>query len=253
MTDLSGKHALVTGGGSGIGWASAQALRAAGATVTITGRRLGVLQEAVGESTGLYAQVMDVSDEASVQAAMVEAAKRAGPIDILVVNAGIAETAPTAKTSLDMWRRVMATNLDGAFLCCREVLPHMLASGWGRIISVASVAGLRGAKYTAAYAASKHGLIGLTRVLSEECMGTGITANALCPGFVRTPIVARSVQAIMARSSMTAAEAEAALSSSNRHGRLIEPEEVAAWVLHLCADAAGSVSGQTIEITGGQA
>ena len=253
MSDLSGKHALVTGGGSGIGWACAQALRAAGATVTITGRRLDVLQAAVGGADGLHAQAMDVCDEASVQAAMAQAVARAGPVDILVVNAGIAETAPTTKTSLDMWRRVMATNLDGAFLCCREALPNMLARGWGRIVSVASVAGLRGAKYTAAYSASKHGLVGLTRVLSEECMGTGVTANALCPGFVRTPIVTRSVQAIMARSQMSEAEAEAALSGSNRHGRLIEPEEVAAWVLHLCADTAGSINGQAIEITGGQA
>ena len=253
MSRLQGKHALVTGGGSGIGWACAQALHASGARVTITGRRLEVLQAAIGQTADMHAVVMDVSDEASVQTAMAQAVQGAGPVDILVVNAGIAETAPTAKTSLAMWRRVMATNLDGAFLCCREALPDMLARGWGRIVTVASVAGLRGAKYTAAYAASKHGLIGLTRVLSEECMGTGVTANALCPGFVRTPIVSRSVQAIAARSQMSEAEAEAALSGSNRHGRLIEPEEVAAWVLHLCAETAASVNGQAIEITGGQA
>lgn len=253
MSNLQGKHALVTGGGSGIGLACALALAAAGATVTITGRRLDVLQTAAAQRPDLHALAMDVASEDSVREGMAEAAQRAGGVDILVANAGIAETAPTAKTSWDMWHRVMATNLDGAFLCCREVLPHMQAQGWGRIITIASVAGLRGAKYTAAYTASKHGLIGLTRVLAEECIGSGVTANALCPGYVRTPIVDRSVQAIMARSNRSASEAEAALSAGNRHGRLIEPEEVAAWALHLCDPSSASVNGQAIEITGGQA
>ena len=253
MKDLSGKHAWVTGGGSGIGLATAVALAQAGAQVSISGRRLDALQAVAFSHAGLHALAMDVSDEVSVRLGVAETVAARGPIDILVANAGIAETAPLAETSLEMWRRVMATNLDGTFLCAREVMPAMLVRGWGRIVAIASVAGLRGAKYTAAYAASKHGLIGLTRVLSEECLGSGVTANALCPGFVRTPIVERSVAAIMQCSKLSEADAEAALSGSNRHGRLVEADEVAAWVLHLCGAASASINGQAIEITGGQA
>lgn len=253
MTDLSGKHALITGGGTGIGWACAQAMAQAGARVTITGRRLAVLEAVASAQAGVSALAMDVSDEASVRQGFAQALRAQGPVDILVANAGIAETAPMVKTSWALWRRVLATNLDGAFLCGREALPGMQARGWGRIITIASVAGLRGAKYTAAYAASKHGLVGLTRVMAEESLGTGVTANALCPGFVRTPIVERSVQAIAERSRISAAEAQAALAGANRHQRLIEPEEVAAMALYLCSPLAASINGQAIDISGGQA
>ncbi|MDQ7079592.1 MAG: SDR family oxidoreductase [Paracoccaceae bacterium] len=249
---LAGRHALVTGGGTGIGLAIAQILAGAGAQVTITGRRAEVLQDACDANPGLHPLVMDVNDEASVVAGVKQATDARGTIDIHVANAGIAETSPFAKTSLEFWRRIMTTNLDGVFLTCREVVPGMVARGWGRIITVASVAGLRGLKYGAAYSASKHGVIGLTRVLSEEYMGKGITANALCPGYVRTPIVERNTRLIMQRSNLSRPEAEAAMSHDNRHKRLVEPIEVAEAALWLCGRHSDSINGQTIEIAGGQ-
>ncbi len=253
MQHLEGKHALVTGGGTGIGEAIALALADAGAEVTITGRRMDALQDTCQKAPArLSALTMDVTDERSVVDGVKQAIDARGPIDIHVANAGIAETSPFAKTSLEFWRKVMATNLDGAFLTCREVVPGMLAQGWGRIITISSVAGLRGLKYGAAYSASKHGVIGLTRVISEEYMGRGLTANAICPGYVRTPIVARNTRLIMARSNLSQPEAEAAMSHDNRHQRLIEVSEVAATAMWLCAPGSDSINGQTIEIAGGQ-
>ena len=247
-----GRHALVTGGGPGIGLAIARALADEGAEVTITGRRAAALDEAAADSARLHPLVMDVTDEDSIAAGFAAAMKDRGPVDILVANAGIAETSAFAKTSLAFWRRIMTTNLDGVFLTCRAAVPGMLEKGWGRIITVASVAGLRGLKYGAAYAASKHGVVGLTRVLSEEYMNTGITANALCPGYVRTPIVARNTELIMQRSGLAREEAERAMSDSNPHKRLVEVAEVAEAALWLCGPHSGSINGQTIEIAGGQ-
>lgn len=247
-----GKHALVTGGGTGIGEAIALALAKEGCSVTITGRRLEPLEETSAKARGIHPLVMDVNDEESVVKGTVAAIKERGLVDIHVANAGIAETTPFTKTPMDFWRRVMATNLDGVFLSCREVLPGMLANGWGRIITISSIAGLRGLKYGAAYSASKHGVIGLTRVISEEFMHKGITANAICPGYVRTPIVERNTELIMNRSGLSRAEAEASMSSTNRHARLIEVEEVANAALWLCGPGSQSVNGQTIEIAGGQ-
>lgn len=252
MTDLTGRHAMVTGGGSGIGRAIAVALASSGATVTVTGRHLEALEETRAQAPRIWAVPMDVADESSVIAAFATARKHRGPVDILVANAGIAETVPLTKNSLAFWRQTMAINLDGAFLCCREVLPDMLEQGWGRIIATASVAGLRGVKYGAAYAASKHGLLGLTRSIAEECKDKGVTANALCPGFVRTSIVSRSVEAIVKRSNMTPEDAERSLLHSNRQARLIEVEEVATAVLRLCDADGASVNGEAIEISGGQ-
>ena len=252
MTMLAGKHALITGGGSGIGAAIARAMADAGAEVTITGRRAGALAEVADTAPNIHAQVMDVSDEASIKDATAQAISERGPVDIHVANAGIAETVPFAKMTLEFWRRIMVTNLDGVFLTCREVVPGMLERGWGRIITVSSIAGLKGLKYGAAYSASKHGVIGLTRVLSEEFMGKGITANALCPGYVRTPIVARNTELIMQRSGLSHDEAEAAMSRDNRHKRLVEVEEVAEAALFLCGPHSESINGATIEIAGGQ-
>ncbi|MFT5004670.1 MAG: 3-hydroxybutyrate dehydrogenase [Paracoccaceae bacterium] len=195
---------------------------------------------------------MDVSDEASVVNATAQAIKERGVIDIHVANAGIAETSAFAKTPLDFWRKIMTTNLDGVFLTCREVVPGMLDKGWGRIIVISSIAGLKGLKYGAAYSASKHGVIGLTRVLSEEYMFKGITTNAICPGYVRTPIVDRNTDLISSRSGISKEEAEATMSSSNRHKRLVEIEEVATAAMWLCDPNSGSINGQAIEISGGQ-
>jgi len=252
MQHLEGKHALITGGGTGIGEAIALALAAAGARVTITGRRLETLEETCAKGDNIHPLVMDVSDEKSVVDATAAAIKARGLIDIHVANAGIAETSPFAKTPLDFWRKVMTTNLDGVFLSCREVVPGMLAQGWGRIITISSVAGLKGLKYGAAYSASKHGVIGLTRVISEEYMGKGITANAICPGYVRTPIVERNTRLIMERSGLGQAEAEASMSASNRHKKLVEVDEIAAAAMWICGPGSDSINGQTIEIAGGQ-
>ncbi|NOX39159.1 MAG: SDR family oxidoreductase [Alphaproteobacteria bacterium] len=252
MSIHQGRHALITGGGTGIGEAIALALAAQGAEITIAGRRIDALNATCAKSDKIHAVVMDVTDEASVVNATKAAIKVRGPVDIHVANAGIAETSAFAKTPLDFWRKIMTTNLDGAFLTCREVVPGMLKSGWGRIITISSIAGLRGLKYGAAYSASKHGVIGMTRVISEEYMGRGLTANAICPGYVRTPIVTRNAELISKRSNLSLAEAEATMSSENRHQKLVEVDEVAAAVLWICGPGSGSINGQTIEIAGGQ-
>ncbi len=248
---LNGRHALVTGGGTGIGLAIARALAGAGAQVTITGRRAGVLEKA-GDIHGLNPVMMDVTDESSVVAAVQQASRKHGPITICVANAGIAEGRAVHKTELAFWRRIMTTNLDGAFLTIRECLGGMRAEGWGRVIAVSSVAGVRGLKGAAAYTASKHGLVGLVRALSEDYLGTAITCNALCPGYVDTEIVLQNVETITKRTGVSRDEAMEIMVGANRHGRLIAPEEVAAAALWLCQDAAQSVNGQAIEISGGQ-
>ena len=247
---LQGKHALVTGGGTGIGLAIAQALAAEGAQVTITGRRQDVLEEAATE--GLHALAMDVRSEEDVQAKVDAAAEARGPVQICVANAGIAEGAALHKTSMDFWRDMMATNLDGAFLTIRECFKLMRQTDWGRVITVSSIAGLRGLKGGACYTASKHGLVGLTRALSEDYLGTPFTFNALCPGYVDTPIVERNITSIAQRAGLSAVEALDVMVNANRHKRLIEPSEVAAAALWLCGPGSGSVNGQCIEIAGGQ-
>jgi NAD(P)-dependent dehydrogenase (short-subunit alcohol dehydrogenase family) len=249
---LNGRHALVTGGGSGIGLAIARALAGAGAAVTIAGRRGEVLAGAAQADARLHPQVIDVADEASTVQGIAAAIAARGPVTICVANAGIAEGRSLPKTDLGFWRRMMAVNLDGAFLTIRECLPGMRAEGWGRVIAVSSIAGVRGLKGAPAYTASKHGLIGLVRGLSEDLSGSGITCNALCPGYVETEIVSRNVASIAARTGMAEAEALALMVGQNRHGRLIAPEEVAAAALWLCAPGSESVNGQAIEIAGGR-
>lgn len=249
---LEGRHALVTGGGTGIGLAIARALAAAGAKVTITGRRANVLDEA-GDIHGLTPVMMDVTVEASIVNAIQSASRAHGPISICVANAGIAEGRALLKTELSFWRRIMQTNLDGAFLTIRECLQGMRGADWGRVIAVASIAGVRGLKGAPAYTASKHGLVGLIRGLSEDYAGTGITFNALCPGYTDTDIVLQNSESIAQRTGMSADAARDLMVSANRHGRLIDPAEVAAAALWLCEPGSESVNGQAIEIAGGQA
>ena len=247
---LHGKHALVTGGGTGIGLAIAEHLAAAGAQVTITGRRQEVLDEVA--SDGLTGLAMDVRDEADVVAKIARAVEARGPVQICVANAGVAEGRAVHKTTLDFWRNMMATNLDGAFLTIRECLTGMRQTDWGRVITVASIAGVRGLPGAACYSASKHGLIGLTRSLSEDYMGTPYTFNALCPGYVDTPIVTRNIDAISARAAVSPEEAKQMMVKANRHKRLIHVDEIAAAAMWLVGPGSGSVNGQTIEIAGGQ-
>lgn len=246
---LNGAHALVTGGGTGIGLAIARALAAEGALVTITGRRLEVLQEVADD--GLYPLAMDVTDESAQRDTIAKAVAARGPIQICVANAGIAEGRALQKTEMDLWRRIMATNLDGAFVTIREAMRSMVQADWGRVIAVSSIAGIRGLKGGGAYAASKHGLIGLSRSYSEEYLGGPITFNALCPGYVDTPIIDANLDAIQKRG-FSQEQAMEMMVGSNLHKRLIDADEVAQAALWLCAPSAASVNGQTINIAGGQ-
>ena len=246
---LNGAHALVTGGGTGIGLAIARALAAQGALVTITGRRIGVLQDVAGDE--LYALAMDVTDESAQRDTIAKAVAARGPIQICVANAGIAEGRALQKTEMDLWRRIMTTNLDGAFITIRESMRSMVQADWGRVIAVSSIAGIRGLKGGGAYAASKHGLIGLIRSYSEEYLGGPITFNALCPGYVDTPIIDANLAAIQKRG-FSQEQAMDMMVGSNLHKRLIDADEVAQAALWLCAPSAASVNGQTINIAGGQ-
>lgn len=246
---LNGKHALITGGGTGIGLAIAQTLAEAGAQVTITGRRQEVLDQVATQ--GMTGVAMDVRDEDDIIAKINAAAEARGPIQICVANAGIAEGRGVQKTSLDFWRNMMATNLDGAFLTIRESLNSMRQTDWGRVITIASIAGVRGLKGGAAYSASKHGMIGLTRSLAEDFLGTNYTFNAICPGYVDTPIITRNVDSISKRAGVSEEQARAMMVETNRHKRLIEPSEIAAAAMWLVGPGSQSVNGQTIEIAGG--
>ncbi len=250
--ELAGRHALVTGGGTGIGLAIARALAGKGAQVTITGRRAEVLEEAAAQTPGLHPLAMDVAEPESVTAGCAAATRARGPVTICVANAGIAEGKSLTKMDLAFWRRMMAINLDGAMLTVQACLPAMRAEGWGRALFVSSIAGLKGLKGAPAYTASKHGMIVLMRGLSEDHLGTGLTFNALCPGYVETEIVARNTEAIAARAGISQEDAHAMMVRTNRHKRLIAPEEVAAAALWLCLPGSESVNGQCIEIAGGQ-
>ncbi|MFC4668953.1 SDR family NAD(P)-dependent oxidoreductase [Seohaeicola nanhaiensis] len=247
---LQGKHAFITGGGTGIGLAIARAFAKEGASVTITGRRQEVLDEVAGE--GITGLAMDVRDEADVVAKVASSVEARGPVQICVANAGVAEGRAVHKTSMEFWRNMMATNLDGAFLTIRECLTSMRPTGWGRVITIASMAGVRGLQGAACYSASKHGMIGLTRSLAEDYLGQPFTFNAICPGYVDTPIVTRNTASISERAGISADAARDIMINSNRHKRLIEPEEIAAAAMWLVGPGSQSVNGQTIEIAGGQ-
>ena len=246
--NLQGKHALITGGGSGIGLAIAQKLAAQGAQVTITGRRKAVLQAAAGK--GIFPAEMDVTDEAAQKEVIANAVKQHGPVQICVANAGIAEGRTLQKTQMELWRKIMATNLDGAFITIREAMSSMTSTDWGRVIAISSIAGLRGLKGGGAYAASKHGVIGLIRSYAAEHLGGPITFNAICPGYVQTPIIDQNLEAIQKRG-FTRKQALEMMVSANPHKRLIEVNEIAETAIWLCNSASGSVNGQAIEISGG--
>ncbi|MEM1373789.1 MAG: SDR family oxidoreductase [Pseudomonadota bacterium] len=243
---LSGKRALVTGGGTGIGLATAVALKIAGAEVTIAGRRKDVLDVAA-RTHGFTALAMDVSDENSVLAGF----ESAGHIDILVANAGIAKGQNILGSDTAFWRQIMATNLDGAYLTIREALRRMPVDEWGRVVAISSIAGLRGLKGAHAYTASKHGLVGLIRGLAADFPDARVTFNAICPGYVDTPIVDYNMDHLTSRLKIDEAEAMKIMLDANPHGRLIAPEEVAEAVLWLCGPGSGSVTGTAIEISGG--
>ena len=246
---LTGKHALVTGGGTGIGLAIAQQLAQQGASVTITGRRLEVLKTARGPD--IYPAVMDVTDERSVTETVAAAVAARGPVQICVANAGIAQGRALHKTEMALWRQIMATNLDGAFLTMRECFKSMRGTDWGRMIAISSIAGVRGMKGAGAYAASKHGVIGMIRSFSEDHLTEPFTFNAICPGYVETPIIAQNID-LMQQKGLSRQDALDIMVKANRHERLIGTDKIAATALWLCGDGSQSVNGQTIEIAGGQ-
>ena len=248
---LDGRHALVTGGSRGIGAAIAAALALAGARVTVLGRDRVAL-DAVAARTGGRAVVADVTDAAALDAAIASAEQALGPVDILVNNAGSAETAKFAATDDDLWERMIVSNLISVVLVTRRVLPGMLERDWGRIVTVASTAGLKGYAYASAYSAAKHAVIGLTRSLALETARTGVTVNAVCPGYTDTDLVRGSVARLAERTGKAAEALVAEMVAGNPQRRLIEPEEVARTVVWLADPASGSMTGQAIAVAGGE-
>lgn len=246
---LEGRHALITGGGTGIGAAAAAHLHAAGAKITVTGRRLEPLQE-VAKRLGGYAVSCDVSEPAQVANAFAEARSINGPIEMLIVNAGIAESAPFHKMTRESWDRIIATNLTAAFDCARAAIGDLLASENGRLVFVASVASLRGVPYAAHYAASKHGLLGLTRSLAAEYAKTNLTVNAVCPGYVDTPMTDQSIARVSEITGRSEGEARSAITSMNASGRLVDPDGIATMILTLCLPQSRDVNGAAITIDG---
>ena len=243
---MQGKRVLITGGGSGAGANLALGFAQAGAEVVIAGRRLGPLQAVAAQTKGLRVVQADVTDEASVQAMFAQA----GPCDVVIANAGAAESAVMTKTSLAQWNAMLAVNLTGVFLTLREGLLQM--PGWGRLISVASTAGLKGYAKVAPYAAAKHGVIGLTRSVALEVARKQITVNAICPGFLDTPMTDHSVEVIAEKTGRSLVEARAALEGMNPQNRLIQPSEVTATALWLCGPGSEGINGQAITIAGGE-
>lgn len=240
------RHVLITGGGRGIGAEIARRFAALGDRITVLSRSRDEV-ERIADEVGGYGIRCDVGEPASVEAAFMAA----GPVDILVNNAGVARSSPVLKTDVRVWEEHLKVNLTGAFLCALKVLPGMASRGKGRIINVASVAGLKGYPYLAAYCASKHGLIGLTRALAAEYGDKGVTVNAICPGYVESPMLNQAIQNIVDKTGRTAEEVRMELESQTPQHRFFEASEVASMAVFLASDDARGVNGQAMTICGG--
>ena len=253
--ELRGKSALVTGGGRGIGAAVARRLAEAGAAVAVTARSTdeigAVAEELRASGAEAHAITADVTDESAVAELAARAEEALGGIDILINNAGSATSAPLGRTTLETWERMLSVNATSTFLVTRAVVPGMVERGWGRVVNVASIAGKAGAPYIAAYVAAKHAVVGFTRAVAAELAKTGVTVNAVCPGYVDTPMTEASIARIRERTGRDAADALAILERQSPQGRIYLPEEVAYLVLTLCADLAGGVNGQALVLDGG--
>lgn len=249
---LADLHAIITGGGRGIGAEIADKLDPLGAKITLMGRTEETLQRKCAQLSHAQAVTVDVTDPMSVNAAFSSSQAQFGPVDILINNAGAAVSAPFRKIDNSSWSQMLAVNLTGVFYCCREALQSMQGRTWGRIINIASTAGLKGYEYVAAYCAAKHGAIGLTRALAAETAKSGITVNAICPGYTNTDMLADTVNNITKKTGMSQAQVEAQLKSINPQQRFIEPAEISATVAWLCLPGSESITGQAIVIAGGE-
>lgn len=250
--EMGARHALVTGGSGGIGAAIARGLSRAGVAVTVLGRNTARLGAIVAAGDAAFQVEADVTDEAAVASAIAAAEARLGALAILVNGAGAAESAPFARTTRSIWDRMIALNLTATFTVTQAVLPGMLARDVGRVINIASTAGLTGYPYVAAYVAAKHGVIGLTRALARETARSGVTVNAVCPGYTETELLMQSMAKVAQRTGRTAAEVRASFAAANPQRRLVAPEEVAAAVLFLCGPDSGAMTGQAIAVAGGE-
>ena len=248
---LTGRTALVTGGGRGIGRAIAERLSREGARVVVAGRTHPEVDRAAAELGGVGI-VMDVADRASLAAGLATLSEKVGHVEILVNNAGAAESAPLERTTDELWDRMMAVNATATFALCRALIPAMVARRWGRVINVASNAGLTGYPYSAAYCAAKHAVVGLTRAIALEVARSPVTVNAVCPGWVETRMVDEAVDRIVKKTGRSEDDARRSLAAMSPQQRMVQPDEVAHVVAMLCSDGARSVHGQAIAIDGGQ-
>ena len=247
---LDGRHALITGGGTGIGAATAKALAGAGAKLSLLGRRMEPLQAVADEVHGA-AIVCDVTDPDSIARAFAEAREANGPVSLLIVNAGIADSAPFHRTSREAWDRILAVNLTGAFDTVQAAIPDLLAADNARVVFVASVASLRGVPYAAHYAASKHGLLGLMRSMAAEYAKSSMTVNAVCPGYVDTPMTDQSVARVSEITGRSGRDSRSIITNQNASGRLVDPQAIGNVIAMLCLPLSRDINGAAVTIDGG--
>ncbi len=252
LQNIESRHVVVTGGGRGIGAAVAKVFSEAGARVTVMGRNLTILEEQVAVLPQCQAVQVDVADELSVSKAFSDAVSTFGSVEVLINNAGVSESAPFLKTDSALLDRMLSVNLKGVFHCARVVLPGMLENKWGRIVNVASSAGLVGYQYVSAYCAAKHGVVGMTKALALETARKGITVNAICPGYVETDMLLKTLDNIVSKTGCSKEEAAAELVKFNPQKRFIQPLEIAEMALWLCQPGSASITGQSLALTGGE-